>query len=294
MKITNQLIKKVLSGALVLAMVFSFAACGDNKGGGSAGGEGLSPEDALKKAMETMESVKSMSYDMNMAMEMSAQGQSINMDTTAKVDFFADPMKMKMDMNMDMGSLGSTKSTMYMLQEGNQYSIYTGTDAGNGTLTWQKTSGGDASAFEQYSAKDNFDMYLNSSEGLKETGSEKIGDRDAIRYEGAIAQDDLAEVLSNSGALSSFSSLGVTEAQVQSMLKDIGDLKMTMWLAKDDYMPLKYEMDMTDMMQKLMDGVMSSAAQGAKIEIGKVEVSMTISNVDGVEDFEVTAEALAA
>ena len=65
-----------------------------------------------------------------------------------------------------------------------------------------------------------------------------------------------------------------------------------MWIDADGYV-VKYEMDMTAMMQAVMDQAMASAgaeAGDAKIEISKTAVSMICKDFNAVE-VEIPAEA---
>lgn len=55
---------------------------------------------------------------------------------------------------------------------------------------------------------------------------------------------------------------------------------------------MQYELDMTAMMQGILD--VMSAGEENPITISKTLVHMTCSNFDAVPDFEVPAEALAA
>ena len=57
----------------------------------------------------------------------------------------------------------------------------------------------------------------------------------------------------------------------------------------------KYEMDMTAVMQKLMDNIMAAAPEAANAEASisftKFKMSMTCSNFNEATDFEIPAEA---
>lgn len=285
MSIKNQFVKKVLCGVLVSVMLTGLAACGE--------GSSADAEDALKKAQETMASAKSLSYDMEMDVEMSAEGQEVKMDTETKADYIADPMQMKLELDMAVEGQNSMKSSIYVIQEDGQYTVCTGTDLGTGSMQWSKQSLADISIYSQYNAKEKFELYLSSIENLKEKGSEKVEDKDSVRYEGVISKDSLVKVLISSGAISSFKTLGITESQIESMVDKLGDLSINIWLAKEDNMPLKYEIDMTEMMEKLIDSIMDSGQQGG-FTISKVTESTTISDINGVEKIDIPAEAQAA
>lgn len=278
---------------LALTMALSLAACGE-KGNEPAGGgdiSGMSVEEIVKKSQENLAAASSLSYDMAMDMEMSAQGQTIAMAMNGVADHIVDPMQMKMDMSIDMGELGSAKSEMYMMEEDGQYVLYTGMDDGTGTMTWQKQTVADASAMEQYDAKASFDLYVSSAENFQESGTETVGTVEAMRYDGVIGKDALSEVLQASGALSQMSALGMSTEDVDALADSLGDLPISLWISTADTTPVKYELDMTEMMSALMQGMGSETAQ---VEIGKMQMSMTVRNINSVESIEVPAEALAA
>lgn len=284
---------RAAAAGLAVTMALSLAACGGKGNDPAAGGDvsGMSVEEIVKKSQENLAAASSLSYDMAMDMEMSAQGQTIAMTMNGVADHIVDPMQMKMDMSIDMGELGSAKTEMYMMDEDGQYVLYTGVDDGTGTLTWQKQTVADASAMEQYDAKASFDLYVSSAEDFQENGTETVGTVEATRYDGVIGKDAMSEVLQASGALSQMSALGMSATDVDALADSLGDLPLSLWISTADTMPVKYELDMTEMMRALMQGMGSETAQ---VEIGKMQMSMTVRNINGVESIEVPAEALAA
>ena len=292
MKHTRSWTKRAAAAVLALTMAAGLTACGSKDGGST----GQSSEDILKTAQENMADIKSMSYDMTMSMDMASGGESLKIATNGKVDQIIDPITMKMDMNVDMGEIGNMNTTMYVAQDGEKYMLYTGIDSGDGNLVWQKQEVADTSAFEQMDARESFDLYLSSAESFQENGAEKIADRDATRYDGVISEADLAKVMEASGVLSQFASLGISGDQLDTMLTGLGDLPISLWIAKEDLIPVKYEMDMTAIMQSLMTKMMDSMGAGEenKLDVSNVLVSMTVSNINAVDSIEIPAEALNA
>ncbi|MCI8285610.1 MAG: hypothetical protein HFE90_10175 [Firmicutes bacterium] len=284
MNITNGFVKKFICGTLISAMIIGLTACGSG---------GANAEDALKQAQEAMASIKSLSYDMEMDVEMSAQGKEVKMDTETKADYIVDPMQMKLELDMDVEGQSSMKSSIYVVQENGQYTVCTGTDLGSGSMHWSKQSVADISIYAQYNAKEKFELYLSSIDNLKEKDSEKVDDKDAVRYEGMIAKDSLVKVLGSSGAFSSFQTLGITESHIESVLDDLGDLSINIWLDKKDNMPLKYEIDITEIMEKLIDSIMGESNQQDGFKISKITESVTISDTNSIEKIEIPAEAQA-
>lgn len=281
-------IKKLIAVIIAVTMVVGLAACGD---GGTSGGDSIA--DIMKNAEEALEAVGSMSYDMTMDMEMSVMDQTMSTSTTGKILYIADPLKMKMDMTMDAGAQGSTAMQMYAEEVGDDYVMYMSMDG----TTWMKQTLPDADMLEQYNAEASMDMYLESADSFKEDGTEQINGMDAVKYTGVIAEDTMNDVMESSGVISQLTSLGISEEQAEAMYKDCGQLPISIWIAKDSGLPVKYEMDMTEFMQKLMDNIMASMSdqaeqsEDASITIGKMFISMTVSDFDSVEDFEIPEAA---
>lgn len=272
--------KKLIAAGLVLVMAAGLSACA---GGGSA-------EDIMKTAQAEMAKVKSMTYEMGTEMQMSAAGQTIDMTMSGTIDYFSDPLMMKMDMTTDAGAQGKSTMSMYAEQDGNNYIMYMSQDGTN----WAKQTVTDAAALEQYNAKASMDMYLESIESFKEAGTEKINGSDATKYEGVISKDAMNDVMAASGAADQLTSLGLTKDQAEAMYKDLGELPVAIWIDKESSLPVKYEMDMTGIMDKMMANMaeaMGAQAQQADLKVEKMVVSMTITGFDNAETFTIPEAA---
>lgn len=267
---------KWMALGLILMMMISLAGCGGDNGGSST-------EDVMKTAQEELAKVKSMNYDMSMIMNMSTNGQTVESNTTGKIAYNADPLAMEMTMNMDMAGQ-KVNMVMYAVQEGSDLVMYMSPD--NGT-SWAKQTMADASELEQYNAQESMAIYLENIDSFKENGTEQINGSDAARYDGVISNDALNEVMEASGAASQLTQYGITEEQAADMYKDLGDLPISIWIDKESSLPVKYEMDMTTMMQTIMNKVVETlgeAAAGAEITIDKMFISMTLYDFNNVNE----------
>ena len=283
--------KKFAIVLLAMAMLVSLCACGSGQDANAT------PAEVIKAAQEKMAEVTSMSYDMIMDMEMGIAEQSFVMNTTATADQIVEPLQMKMEMSMNMGELGTTATTMYIAQEDGKFMCYMGMDDGTGNMIWQKQEMTDVDEImAQYDGKESMDVYISSAEGFVENGSEEINGEEATRYDGTISKDAMNEALETSGALSQFSSLGLSEDALASMINDLGEMPISIWIGTDSGLPVKYDMDMTTVMQNLMTNMMDSMGGSADMEltISKMTISMTLRNFNGVEAIEIPAEAQAA
>lgn len=275
---------RACAAALAAALTLSLSACGGTTDG----------KDPLAAAQEKMKSVTSMDAQMVMEMDMEGMGQSLETSTTMDMVYFSDPLKMKVELSMDMGAAGKQSSTIYADEQDGSYTAYIG---GNGSWVSQSVSAED---LEQYNAKDSMDLYLTSGSDFKESGTEQVGGADAVRYDGVIKGEALREVMETSGALNSLgqlSQLGMDEAQIDGMLNDLGNMSVSVWLDKKDGYPVKYEMDMTETMNSLMGKMVEALGdqmEGFEMSFPKMIITINCSNFNNATAFDIPAEALAA
>lgn len=276
---------KLMAAGTVMALALTLAACGS---------AGETPEDALNKAQEAMNGVSSMHYTMDMDIGMSADGESYDITTTAEADCIIDPMTLGMDMHMSMASLLDLDMKMYMVQDGSSYTIYTGMDDGDGNITWTQETMDDLDALAQYNGQKSMEIYLENGTNFTEAGSEEINGVNATRYDGVITGDSIQAVMDASGVIDQFASLGLEG--LEELYQDLGDIPVSIWLDPDTSLPVKYEMDMTAMMQGMMDKLMASEDETADLglTIDKCAVVMVCSDYNGIDAIEIPQEALDA
>jgi len=280
----NKKLTKTLAGAVVLALSLALCACGGSS----------SPEDALTRAQAAFADVKSMHYTIDMDMGFSADGESMEMNTTAEADCIVDPIMMDMDMTMDMMGLFDMDLKMYVVQDGSSYTMYTGMDNGDGTMSWSKDTLDDLGDIAQYNGKASMDIYLENGSNFKEIGAEDVDGVSAVRYDGIISQDSLKSVMDTSGVLEQYESLGLEG--MEDLLDEMGDLPVSIWLDPDSDLPVKYEMDMTQMMQNMMNKLLAEEEETADIgfTVDKCVISMVCSDYNTVSNIEIPEEALNA
>lgn len=273
--------KRLLAFAATLTVAFTAVGCGSSGGSDASDAESL-----LKKAQETMAGVNSMASTMDMEIEMSMGEESVNMITSADILTNSDPLKMQMDMSMQIGDDASQSQEMQMFAEekDGQFVTYMNID---GTWYAQNASAEDLS---QYNADDNMDLYLNNISNFSKTGEEDINGVTASKIEGVITGDAMKEAVEDSGIINSVESLGLSAEDMEAIYAN--DLPLSIWIDADGYV-VKYELDMTNMMQGIMDQAMTSAGvteEDSKIIISKTFVSMTCKDFNAVE-VEIPAEA---
>ena len=192
---------KLLTAGVVLAMALALAACG--------GSGGDSAEEVLARAQEAFDDVTSMHYTMDMDMGFSADGESIEINTNAEADCISDPIAIDMDMTMDMMGLFDMTFKMYIVQDGDQYIVYTGMDDGDGNYSWSKEVMDDMGDMKQYNAQASMEIYMENGANFKEAGSEDVNGAPATRYDGVITQEGLQSVMETSGVLEQYKTMGI-------------------------------------------------------------------------------------
>ena len=252
------------SGALILAAVLSLSLS-------ACGGSEPTPEEILDQTLQnSQEGLESLSASVTAQIDMEIQvgDQTQTMETTTAMDMvcFSDPLKLKAETSMDMGELGSFSATVYAQQEGETYTTYT--DVGG---QWFRETAS-AELLEQYNASAEMNSYLSST-------------------------DQWSGVLDSLGTMQQ---LGVSTENLQGMLQDLGDVTIEMWIDPEICYPVRYEMDMTQVCNTLMEHVlqvledMGQPTDGISIQYPQVQMTMTCSDINSAPDFEIPAEALEA
>ena len=299
---------KILALMLAAALAMSMTACG----GKDTGSENTASEteaeaeapaeeeiDPFAAAQENMAEVSNLDATMlmEMDMEMGADGQTQTMesDTTMEMTTFTDPLRLKMEMTMDMNAGDAGNMTQNM-------SIYAET-AEDGTCTMYMYDGNswqaqevEASDVAEYNASNDMAAYLNDDYGFEAAGTDQVDGANAYKYSGKITGDDMKEVLLSSGALDQFSSLGIDSSQLEGMMDGLGEISIDLWIDEATLYPVKYEMDMTAVMDALMSNMieaMGDQAAGLTMSIPKMTISMTCYNYNAATEFEIPAEAKA-
>ena len=288
--------KRALAALSALTLTLSLTACGGGQQStGDSGTDAMTPTERVAAAEEKMSALTSLSIDMTqdigMSFAMADQSQELNMSTKMQMDVIQEPLKAKGTMQIDMGEeLGGVQDVeLYIMSEDDTANVYMQMGG-----QWIKQSVTEAE-LGQYDAADSLELYLDSAADFAEAGTEQIGGADATKFTGVIKGDKLYDVIEESGVLSSLGQTGtdVSEDAIKSMLSELGDLPMSVWINADGY-PVQYEMDMSQMIDSILQKALEmegAADQGMTMTVSKAAMSLTCSNFNAVEDFELPAEA---
>lgn len=288
--------KRALAALSALTLTLSLTACGGGQQStGDSGTDAMTPTERVAAAEEKMSALTSLSIDMTqdigMSFAMADQSQELNMSTKMQMDVIQEPLKAKGTMQIDMGEeLGGVQDVeLYIMSEDDAANLYMQMGG-----QWIKQSVTEAE-LGQYDAADSLELYLDSAVDFAEAGTEQIGGADATKFTGVIKGDKLYDVIEESGVLGSLGQTGtdVSEDELKAMLSELGDLPMSVWINADGY-PVQYEMDMSQMIDSIVQNALEAegaADQGMTMTVSKAAMSLTCSNFNAVEDFELPAEA---
>lgn len=266
---------------------------------------GKSDETILTSSVKNINSVKN--FDMSMKMDgkisVSVQGenQDIDMGMELKGTQFTDPLKAKYTTTVKtFGTSITTES--YLQKEGDKFVSYT--KAGN---EWTKLSIDDLDkAMDQVNSMQK-QLVEDASKYVKKDDTEENGKK-YLTYEYTVTGDSIKSMMDSltSSMGSSMGDLGEDESKmIDDMIKSIGDIKMTILIDREAEVIYQIRCPMGDMINKMMDSVMKSAAslygeeaqeelKDMKMEVTGMDAVMTYSNMGSASDFEVPKEALEA
>ncbi len=286
--------RKIACLVLAFAMMLSLAACGGFPA-------------RMARAARKMEKLQSYRMDLEMDMEMSLSVLGQSMDMSLHLDGVSDvntePMKMKMDMSMEM--MGENARILsYGEKDADSFVSYVSPDGG---ATWGKQTL-DGSGIPGYVDKKDFGMLLKLAQRFEKSGTETVRGSEALVYTGNIEGAEIEEAIALSGVLDSmYESLGLDPEDVDVDVGAGGSIPTAIAIDKKSGMIVRYTMDMSEIMQNLLPAVMeqllhSYAAQsglegfdlsmlGFKLEIGKVFVTAEFYDFDAVGTIEIPREA---
>lgn len=282
--------KKAIGYILAITMAVSMAACNSATTEGETAA--LTPEEIIQSAETKIQEATSVESEMDMEIVMSMTGQNFSMKTNSIMSAFTEPLKIKMDTTVDIAELGSNNVEMYIGQEDGKTMMYT-----NMMGSWTKQEIPEEQ-LTPYDTQQSMVRYLDSSTGLKEVGKEEVNAEEATKYEGVIARDTLAETMKSVGATENLEALlAGTDMTSDQLYEGLSDVTVAIWINAEGY-PVKYEMDMTEMMQGFMRKVIQtsgvSAQEAAKLDVSTAKLSIINKNINNVTDFEIPEKAILA
>ena len=279
--------KKLAALFLTLTMVFGLAACG-------------SFETRMVRAAQKMEKTESMHMDMDMDIDMHLALLGENLDTDVKMsgamDMHKEPLLAKMDMTVD--ALGQTVDvTEYMEKNGTQLDMYLKDSI---TGSWSKQTVDMDEAPGQLNMTEQFVVFKECAKDFSEVGQETVNGSQATRYDGVIRGEYIEAAVKASGALDALSESLEMDLD-EDDFANLGSLPTSLWIDDKSGMIVRYDMDMTEIMQSVMTRAMEDALDqaglgsvdlsGVELNLEKVTVSVVLSQFDQIGEIVIPEEA---
>ena len=243
----------------------------------------------LAQAKNTMETVESMAAEMTMEMDMGMNGEVIETTTLASIRSQQNPLRMAMDMSMVMSDGTEVdQMQMYAVEEDGHLRTYMST----ADVWYAETL--ELGELSQYNAEENMDLYLDHITDITSSKQEEVNGTKTTKITGVITGDAMKEAIAGSGLTASAQSMGISEEMMADLYDELGDLPISLWIDAEGYV-LKYEMDMTEMMQKIMNEsmkAMGASEEDLLVKIEKTGITMVCSQFNAVEEIVIPEAAL--
>ncbi|MEA5057520.1 MAG: hypothetical protein VB047_08170 [Anaerotignum propionicum] len=249
-------------------------------------------ETLIETAQTNMSQITSLQAKMNMVVNMIMGTEKVATATTADITAFIKPLKMKIEIASRMESSTAKDTVMEMYLQENNGTIDLYTNAGTG---WFHTQG-DKEKLGQFEVYDNILSYLSAIENPVNKGTEKIGNISTQRLEGTLKGEVVKKIVEESGILSSATSMGISEEDLQKIYDETGGLPITLWIGEDGLV-YQYKTDISKLMQVIMEKTLAlmgidSTKNGNSLSVEDATITMTCSEFNSVKDFDIPKEIL--
>lgn len=249
-------------------------------------------ETLIETAQTNMSQITSLQAKMNMVVNMTMGTEKVATATTADITAFIKPLKMKIEIASRMESSTAKDTVMEMYLQENNGTIDLYTNAGTG---WFHTQG-DKEKLGQFEVYDNILSYLSAIENPVNKGTEKIGNISTQRLEGTLKGEVVKKIVEESGILSSATSMGISEEDLQKIYDETGGLPITLWIGEDGLV-YQYKTDISKLMQVIMEKTLAlmgidSTKNGNSLSVEDATITMTCSEFNSVKDFDIPKEIL--
>lgn len=283
----------VISGVIAL----SFAGCNkkdaENVSGSNTNisNEGeASQENKVLAASLKMQEVKSMTAQTDMDFSMTVDGETMDITSSGDMIIFNDPLKLKMNMSQNIGEEIEIEYYMQSAENG-MVDMY----FGNEEMGWNKQQV-DMSYVEQL--KGNTDYYLSYAESFESAGEDTVNGEKTEKFQGVMKAEDINEILAETDLDSVVTSVGGDVSNLENVFEGLEDIPMTIWISEESGYPVKYDMEISQMLQVVMENTLAAyeGAEGMEevpeINISNAKIVMTYSDFNEAEDFEIPADII--
>lgn len=270
-----------------------------------------SDEELLTSSVTALNKAKSFEADVTMKGKMSVklgeESQDMDINMTMNQTQFTDPMKAKTTMNVDVMGQKTTAET-YMQKDGDKYVVYTGANG-----TWTKMSLGNLDEAMKSMGADIGSQFSDDVKKYTKKEDKTEGEKTYLVYDYTVSAEEIQGMLEGmTSSLGSMMPADESKEIMDTIVKSIGDITMTIWIDRETENIYRVECPMTDMMNNMFDAVINMLAEqtsqsdeedsmGVAEALSQMEFSvsdmnmvMNYKNLDAATEFEIPQAALDA
>lgn len=279
-----KLTARIFSVILALVMLLSAVSCFKK-----------TPEQVMALVEENILNAKSSHMDIAMNIGLDMGILAVDMKVDYAIDSTSDPEMQKVNMKMDAGVAGSLETTAYIEKNDGGYYGYLYADTGNGG-EWMRgaISEEDIKSLSGDFNPNSTDLFLGyASMQYTEVGEEMINDVDTTHYIGVISGSDIIKLVNDSGVMDQILGEGVPlDGLEDSIIEDLDSVEINMWVSKDCY-PVKYEIDMSELMNIIIQALAQSDPEYATVASMTVTTSISCeySQINSLGEIVIPEEA---
>ncbi len=243
-------------------------------------------ETAVAAAAKKLSEVQSLRMDMKVI----AMGIPL---LTCRMDLTEDPFLARMDIALS--AMGEQMALqLYAAADGDAATLYVSPDGGE---TWEKQTSPTMGQLPQAPAE-TLGLFIDMDElELAFTGVEEIDGRPALVYTGDVDGEALKDFLYGTGIVGALGSALGIEVPEQSLL-DLGDAEVTFAFDEESGLPLRYTVDMTEVVTNLLTTLLGESLGGEGLDmsmnIPAILLDITLSQFDAIDPIEIPEAALNA
>ena len=270
---------------LAVVMTVFMSSCNLN----NADIETLTAEQLIEQAGEIMQNIQNYDSKMELDIKMNVEDSVFDIKFLSDITAFASPVKMKQATTADYSGV-SIAYTTYLEKADDEYIIYI-----QAFDQWSKISvpPDKINAYLQADIGRAMKDYLSLYKGLKDLGTEQIGDVTARKLELVLSGGELFSLIAGNAEF--LQNIGGFELD---KMAEPGDFSIAFWIDETNYAPVRMEADIT----KLMNDIIKAAAYeenadenaGGAVSIDACIVIMEIFDINCAEEFIIPNEAIAA
>ena len=148
------------------------------------------------------------------------------------------------------------------------------------------------------SPADTLGLFVNMEDAeLAFTGVQEYNGQPVLVYVGDVDGEGLKDILYSTGVIGALGSALGMEVPEQSLL-ELGDAEVTFMFDEETGLPVRYAIDMTEVVKNLLEIIMSDSIGGEgltmSMEIPAVILDITLSQFDSIDPIVIPEAALAA